>query len=75
MSTLQVTFDGRNYTFAPGATVRIGRSSENDVVINDPTVSRRHAFALGGEGARVRLREAEARLAALSQYVEEDALS
>jgi len=32
-------------------------------------------FALGGEGARVRLREAEARLAALSQYVEEDARS
>jgi DNA-binding MurR/RpiR family transcriptional regulator len=32
-------------------------------------------FALGGEGARVRLREAETRLAALSQYVEEDALS
>ena len=43
MSALQVTFDGRNYTFAPGATVRIGRSSENDVVVNDPTVSRRHA--------------------------------
>jgi DNA-binding MurR/RpiR family transcriptional regulator len=32
-------------------------------------------FALGGEGARVRLREAEARLAALSQYVEEDSRS
>jgi DNA-binding MurR/RpiR family transcriptional regulator len=29
-------------------------------------------FALGGEGARARLREAEARLAALSQYVKED---
>src|SRR5215472_7481838 len=43
MSTLQVTFDGRNYTFAPGATVRIGRSAENDIVVNDPTVSRRHA--------------------------------
>src|SRR5262249_29365061 len=43
MSTLQVTFDGRNYTFAPGTTVRIGRSAENDVVVNDPTVSRRHA--------------------------------
>ncbi|HEX9624583.1 MAG TPA: FHA domain-containing protein, partial [Streptosporangiaceae bacterium] len=43
MSTLQVTFDGRNYTFAPGNTVRIGRSSENDIVVNEPTVSRRHA--------------------------------
>ena len=27
MSTLQVTFNGQNFTFAPGATVRIGRSS------------------------------------------------
>ena len=43
MSALQVTYDGRNYTFAPGAVVRIGRSSENDVVVNEPTVSRRHA--------------------------------
>jgi RsiW-degrading membrane proteinase PrsW (M82 family) len=43
MSTIQVTFDGRNYTFSPGATIRIGRSSDNDVVVNDPTVSRRHA--------------------------------
>jgi RsiW-degrading membrane proteinase PrsW (M82 family) len=42
MSTLQVTFNGQNFTFAPGTTVRIGRSSENDIVINDPTVSRRH---------------------------------
>jgi DNA-binding MurR/RpiR family transcriptional regulator len=32
-------------------------------------------FALGGEGAQVRLRETEARLAALSQYVAEDAQS
>src|SRR5579859_4177434 len=43
MSTLQVTFNGQNYTFAPGAVVRIGRSSENDIVVNEPTVSRRHA--------------------------------
>ncbi len=43
MSTLQVTFNGQNFTFAPGATVRIGRSSDNDIVVNDPTVSRRHA--------------------------------
>lgn len=32
-------------------------------------------FALGGEGAQVRLRETEARLAALSQYVAEEARS
>jgi len=43
MSTLQVTFNGQNFTFAPGTIVRIGRSSENDIVVNEPTVSRRHA--------------------------------
>ena len=43
MSTLQVTFNGQNFTFAPGTIVRIGRSSDNDIVVNDPTVSRRHA--------------------------------
>ncbi|HEX5187910.1 MAG TPA: PrsW family glutamic-type intramembrane protease [Streptosporangiaceae bacterium] len=43
MTALQVTFNGQNLTFAPGAIVRVGRSSENDVVVNDPTVSRRHA--------------------------------
>jgi RsiW-degrading membrane proteinase PrsW (M82 family) len=42
MSTLQVTFNGQNFTFAPGTIVRIGRSSENDIVVNEPTVSRRH---------------------------------
>src|SRR5580658_1284109 len=43
MSELQVTFDGRNYSFGPGTVVRVGRSSENDIVVNDPPVSRRHA--------------------------------
>jgi RsiW-degrading membrane proteinase PrsW (M82 family) len=43
MSRLQVTFNGRIFTFAPGTIVRIGRSSENDIVVNEPTVSRRHA--------------------------------
>src|SRR5262249_52423571 len=43
MSTLQVTFNGRTFTFAPGTIVRIGRSAENDIVVNEPTVSRRHA--------------------------------
>src|SRR5258708_29119988 len=41
--SLQVTFNGRIFTFAPGTTVRVGRSSENDIVVNEPTVSRRHA--------------------------------
>src|SRR5450432_2117445 len=43
MSELQVTYNGRRYTFQPGTTVWIGRSSDNDVVVSDPTVSRRHA--------------------------------
>lgn len=37
-----VTPDGREYALAPGA-LRLGRSEENDVVINDPQISRRHA--------------------------------
>jgi RsiW-degrading membrane proteinase PrsW (M82 family) len=43
MSELQVTYNGRRYSFQPGATVRVGRSSDNDVIIEDPTVSRRHS--------------------------------
>ncbi len=43
MSALQVSFNGQNFTFPPGTIVRIGRSSENDIVVNEPTVSRRHA--------------------------------
>jgi RsiW-degrading membrane proteinase PrsW (M82 family) len=43
MNELQVTFDGRSYTFQPGQTVLIGRLSDNSIVVSDPTVSRRHA--------------------------------
>jgi RsiW-degrading membrane proteinase PrsW (M82 family) len=43
MNELQVTFDGRSYTFQPGQTVLIGRLPDNSIVIGDPTVSRRHA--------------------------------
>jgi RsiW-degrading membrane proteinase PrsW (M82 family) len=43
MNELQVTFDGRTYTFQPGQTVLIGRLSDNSIVVSDPTVSRRHA--------------------------------
>jgi RsiW-degrading membrane proteinase PrsW (M82 family) len=43
MSELHVTFDGHLHVFAPGATIRVGRSGDNDVVIADPTVSRQHA--------------------------------
>jgi RsiW-degrading membrane proteinase PrsW (M82 family) len=43
MNELQVTFDGRSYTFQPGQTVLIGRMTDNSIVVGDPTVSRRHA--------------------------------
>ncbi len=43
MNELQVTFDGRSYTFQPGQTVLVGRLSDNNIVVSDPTVSRRHA--------------------------------
>jgi RsiW-degrading membrane proteinase PrsW (M82 family) len=43
MNDLQVIFDGRSYVFQPGQTVMIGRLSENSIIIDDPTVSRRHA--------------------------------
>jgi RsiW-degrading membrane proteinase PrsW (M82 family) len=48
---LQVTFDGRSYTFQPGQPVRIGRSNDSSVVVSDPTVSRQHAqLVLGPDG-------------------------
>jgi len=43
MNELQVIFGGRSYTFPPGQTVLIGRLPDNNVVVGDPTVSRRHA--------------------------------
>ncbi len=42
MSEIHITVNGGLYRYGPGI-IRIGRSSENDIVINDPTVSRRHA--------------------------------
>src|SRR5260370_39457177 len=42
MSEIHITVNGGLYRYGPGV-VRIGRSSENDIVVNDPTVSRRHA--------------------------------
>ncbi len=43
MNDLQVIFDGRSYVFQPGQTVTIGRLSDNSIIVDDPTVSRRHA--------------------------------
>jgi RsiW-degrading membrane proteinase PrsW (M82 family) len=43
VNELEVSYEGRRYSFAAGQTVRIGRSPDNDVVVSDPTVSRQHA--------------------------------
>jgi RsiW-degrading membrane proteinase PrsW (M82 family) len=51
VNELQVSCDGRRYSFEQGQTVRIGRSMDNDVVVSDPTVSRQHArLAWGPDG-------------------------
>jgi RsiW-degrading membrane proteinase PrsW (M82 family) len=48
---LQVSWDGQRFSFERGQTVRIGRSTDNDVVVSDPTVSRQHAqLAWGADG-------------------------
>jgi RsiW-degrading membrane proteinase PrsW (M82 family) len=43
VNKLQVSWDGQRSTFEQDQTVRIGRSTDNDVVVSDPTVSRQHA--------------------------------
>lgn len=53
MNELEVTFEGRSYRFEPPATVAIGRSSDSDVVVGDPTVSRLHARLTWGPGGWV----------------------
>jgi len=40
---VEVSYEGRRYSFEPGTTIRIGRSPDNDVVVSEPTVSRQHA--------------------------------
>jgi RsiW-degrading membrane proteinase PrsW (M82 family) len=51
MSDIRVVYGGRAMEFAPGTTVSIGRAAENDVVIEDPTVSREHArLSFGPDG-------------------------
>jgi len=48
---LILSLDGKDLTVAPGQTVRIGRSPDNDLVTNAPTVSRQHAvLSWGAEG-------------------------
>ena len=53
MNELQVTVDGRSYTFQPGQTVLIGRGPDNSIVVGDPAVSPRHAqLTWGPDGWR-----------------------
>jgi RsiW-degrading membrane proteinase PrsW (M82 family) len=40
---IRLTVDGQPYAFPAGQPVRVGRSSDNDVVVSYPAVSRRHA--------------------------------
>jgi RsiW-degrading membrane proteinase PrsW (M82 family) len=48
---LTLSLDGKDRTVSPGQTVRIGRSPDNDLVTNAPTVSRQHAVInWGAEG-------------------------
>ena len=53
MNELEVTFEGRRYNFEPAQSVAIGRSSDSDVVVGDPTVSRQHARLTWGPGGWV----------------------
>ncbi len=39
----------REVSIAPGSTYTIGRAKENDIVLNDRRVSRKHAFIVGTE--------------------------
>jgi RsiW-degrading membrane proteinase PrsW (M82 family) len=51
VNELQVSCEGHRYSFEQDQVVRIGRSTDNDVVVGDPTVSRQHArLAFGPDG-------------------------
>ncbi len=50
-SEIHVTCDGQPYAFQPGQPVRIGRGTDNDVVVGNPAVSRKHAqLSLADDG-------------------------
>jgi len=51
VNELQVSCEGHRYSFEQDQVIRIGRSTDNDVVVSDPTVSRQHArLAFGPNG-------------------------
>jgi RsiW-degrading membrane proteinase PrsW (M82 family) len=48
---LTLSLDGKDLTVGPGQVVRVGRSPDNDLVANAPTVSRQHGvLSWGAEG-------------------------
>jgi RsiW-degrading membrane proteinase PrsW (M82 family) len=53
VNELQVSYQGRQYRFEPGHAVRIGRSTDNDIIVSDPTVSRQHGRVTWGSGGWV----------------------
>jgi len=51
VNELQVNCEGRRYRFEQNQVIKIGRSTDNDVVVSHPTVSRQHArLAYGPDG-------------------------
>jgi RsiW-degrading membrane proteinase PrsW (M82 family) len=48
VSGLRITYEGVTYSFELGEVVTIGRNPDSSVVIGDPTVSRKHAYAVSG---------------------------
>jgi len=40
---IRVTLDGQSHVFQPGQLVQIGRATDNDLVVGNPAVSRKHA--------------------------------
>jgi RsiW-degrading membrane proteinase PrsW (M82 family) len=45
---LRITYEGVTYSFGLGEVVTIGRNPDSSVVVQDPTVSRKHAYAESG---------------------------
>jgi RsiW-degrading membrane proteinase PrsW (M82 family) len=48
VSGLRITYEGVTYSFELGEVVTIGRNPDSGVVVGDPTVSRKHAYAVSG---------------------------
>ena len=47
-AALRLSLDGKDLTVQPGEAARVGRSPDNDLVTEAPTVSRHHAVLRQG---------------------------